>query len=325
MDEQPPTAQDWSELSASAPNEAAEAQYYFRSTGIGEFHSLRPTFLGMKKVTIQRDHLYPLHRHKEYELVAVLKGLYRCSLNHHPLQLGPGEVLLVKPGDLHQPVFSRGQQQLVVHFQLASAEGLPNESSQLFAAGVKPANQRTSIDVADTLALLEAFERESEIDDPFSSRLQDALMEGLFWKAVRSLPPESRASHLQRDAADQHFKSRLLRFLANRLHCNLSLDEIAQHMDVSKRTLSKRSHEVLGLSPMRCFSQMRMRKASLLLQRSSASVKQIAYQMGFNDPFQFSRAFKRATGRSPSQLRHPPARSTHLPKQDPTRPPPPRR
>jgi len=46
-----------------------------------------------------------------------------------------------------------------------------------------------------------------------------------------------------------------------------------------------------------------MNVAAQRLQKPEVLVKQVAYELGFTDPFHFSRAFKRVFGLSPAMFR----------------------
>ncbi len=59
----------------------------------------------------------------------------------------------------------------------------------------------------------------------------------------------------------------------------------------------------LGHSPMRHVTFLRMRQAGALLSSEAYTVEAVAQQVGYDNPFSFSTAFKRETGLSPSQYR----------------------
>lgn len=58
-----------------------------------------------------------------------------------------------------------------------------------------------------------------------------------------------------------------------------------------------------GISPRQYILELRIRKAKQLLSSGTLSVNQIAEHCGFTNPYHFSRAFRQATQRSPSEYR----------------------
>lgn len=89
--------------------------------------------------------------------------------------------------------------------------------------------------------------------------------------------------------------SMLLHASGNR---ELTLDNIAERTHISSRTL-ERYLKREGLSFRTLANQMRLNLAKELLESKDISISDIALQLGYNDPANFSRAFKRATGLSP--------------------------
>jgi len=59
-----------------------------------------------------------------------------------------------------------------------------------------------------------------------------------------------------------------------------------------------------GCPPMDYFTRLRMRHACRLLGSGSASVKQVAAALGYDDPFYFSRVFKSVHHMAPSKYRN---------------------
>ena len=56
-------------------------------------------------------------------------------------------------------------------------------------------------------------------------------------------------------------------------------------------------------SPYQYLMQLKMGAAAQRLQQEGTLVKQVAYELGFSDPFHFSRAFKKVFGLSPAAFR----------------------
>jgi len=83
---------------------------------------------------------------------------------------------------------------------------------------------------------------------------------------------------------------------------DISLDRLASDLGMSRPTLQRRL-KAEGATFEAILDALRQRLAKNYLRQQNFSVKQTAYLLGFSDPAAFSRAFKRWTGQSPSELR----------------------
>lgn len=91
--------------------------------------------------------------------------------------------------------------------------------------------------------------------------------------------------------------------LRHRFQEDMGLDELAQVLNVSPRTLSRRFHKISGETPMQYQQKIRLQNAKQLLSNTSLSIEHIAQQVGFNSTSVFGRAFKTAFQKSPLQYR----------------------
>lgn len=78
--------------------------------------------------------------------------------------------------------------------------------------------------------------------------------------------------------------------------------DIAHELGLSTRTLSRRLSEE-GVTLPALIEAVRMEKAELLLVNSDIQVAKVGQQLGYAETAAFSRAFKRHTGKSPSDVR----------------------
>ena len=85
----------------------------------------------------------------------------------------------------------------------------------------------------------------------------------------------------------------------------LSIEAVADRLHMSDRTL-KRQLAAEGTSFSTLVDEVRYRHATSLLSRTDYSLEQIADELGYSDVANFSRAFKRWSGRSPSNWRKDP-------------------
>ena len=86
-------------------------------------------------------------------------------------------------------------------------------------------------------------------------------------------------------------------------HGSCRIEEMATKFGFSERNLKRRFHMATGVSPNQYLQKVRIAKAKKLLLSTSMSVKEICYQVGYQNDSFFTRAFKNNTGVTPSQWR----------------------
>lgn len=102
--------------------------------------------------------------------------------------------------------------------------------------------------------------------------------------------------------AHGHFVGRVRAALEDEHGAMRSLDEVAKKIHVSTRTLKRRLGEN-GTSFSNLVDEVRRQRAMLLLEDRSLGIGEIAHRLGYSDVANFTRAFKRWTGRSPVAFR----------------------
>jgi AraC family transcriptional regulator, regulatory protein of adaptative response / methylphosphotriester-DNA alkyltransferase methyltransferase len=83
----------------------------------------------------------------------------------------------------------------------------------------------------------------------------------------------------------------------------IRIEEVSRRVATSPRQLQRVFADVGGRGFREHLRAIRMAHASELLATTELPVKQIARRVGYDDPSQFSKAFKRTYGMSPSKLR----------------------
>jgi len=97
--------------------------------------------------------------------------------------------------------------------------------------------------------------------------------------------------------------SRVDEFIQSNLKHEITLDEIAQFLDMSPRTLTRRYQKSNAQTIWQTITQMRMTKAKVLLQDSGLSIYEIAERCGIHNKHYFSAKFNKHFGFSPSAFR----------------------
>jgi AraC-like DNA-binding protein len=92
-------------------------------------------------------------------------------------------------------------------------------------------------------------------------------------------------------------------YMERHLHDMVSLDELARAADCSRSHLNYLFQRVSGRSPLAYFLHAKIQSASRDLYFSTLPVKDIAWSYGIEDPYYFSRLFKKIMGVSPLKYR----------------------
>lgn len=83
----------------------------------------------------------------------------------------------------------------------------------------------------------------------------------------------------------------------------LTLDQLAEVVALSKNYLVYLFHKKTGYSPVDYFIHLKIQLACQYLDTSNFSIKEIGQKVGYQDPYYFSRTFKKIMQRSPKQYR----------------------
>ena len=95
----------------------------------------------------------------------------------------------------------------------------------------------------------------------------------------------------------------LIDYMQKSVNAHISLDEFAARVDMSPSHLCKVFRGFTGQTPIDYFNRMKIRHACSLLATSKMTMQQIADNLGIDDPYYFSRLFKKIMGLSPKHYR----------------------
>ncbi|KIF07603.1 hypothetical protein PL81_01030 [Streptomyces sp. RSD-27] len=191
-----------------------------------------------------------------------------------------------------------------------------NDSDLLVTAGYRIGGD-LSLPLLDTLPqaaavprdpslapLLDLIADETTKDKPGQQVVLDRLLDLLLVRCLRawfdqagSVPPPG-----YRALSDP-----LLGHVLRRLHEEPSLPwtvaSLAAEAGLSRTTFARRFTSMVGRPPLAYLTQWRMTLAADRLRQSGATIAAVAKEVGYNDAFTFSSAFKRTRGISPSAHR----------------------
>ncbi|GIM30005.1 Msm operon regulatory protein [Clostridium polyendosporum] len=94
-----------------------------------------------------------------------------------------------------------------------------------------------------------------------------------------------------------------IEFIDTNYSRKISIEEIASYVGINRKYLSQLFSDILNVSPQNYLINFRLQKACDLLTSSSLSINEISNSIGYNDPFLFSKIFKKHKEVSPKVYR----------------------
>ena len=148
------------------------------------------------------------------------------------------------------------------------------------------------------------------LDKIFAEMKKESLsgllhLKAIFWQIIcdffESSSPDTcqylhkfRGYYRQREA---------ITYISENLQAGLRIQEIANALHTTTHILSRTFRQDTGLGLKEYMEQMLMQKARLLLLYTNRHINKISEELGFSDPFYFSRFFKKREKLSPREYR----------------------
>jgi transcriptional regulator GlxA family with amidase domain len=92
-------------------------------------------------------------------------------------------------------------------------------------------------------------------------------------------------------------------WLQKNLHRDVTISDLARHVAVSDRTLTRRFGAAIGQTPLGYLQAVRLDAARALLEAGDMPVRSVALQVGYQDASSFTRLFRQGFGLTPAAYR----------------------
>ncbi len=110
--------------------------------------------------------------------------------------------------------------------------------------------------------------------------------------------------HIQSDKDDDgDIITKTIHNMRDNLSKKLSVEDMAGKHNLSVSHFSNLFRKATGMPPIDYFIHLKMQKACQLLYANADKIKDVAAYLGYEDPYYFSRIFKKYIGSSPEQYR----------------------
>lgn len=156
------------------------------------------------------------------------------------------------------------------------------------------------IETAKDISLLQA---DSVDYQNLMSRISNAKSRQELSEVCDLLVEEITAGRPQEKAVNDLTVLRMKSIIDEFYHTGITLDEIAERMNMTPEYLGTKFHKELGMSFKAYIKDVRINKAKELLRSTSLKLYEIAEKVGYTDAKYFSKVFKETTGQLPADYR----------------------
>jgi AraC-like DNA-binding protein len=228
----------------------------------------------------------------EYKIIYITRGRGIFETNQRTHVVVPGSVMLVLPGVRHfyKPEYDVGWTEYWVGFKGAYADTLREQG---FLSPKKPLYE---VGLQNTLLSIysQIFELVQNQQPLYQVRASSLVL-----TLVAEILAHERRT-VQHSNSEQ-LVERAKFFMEENIYREVDLGGFGEMLGVSTSHLNSVFKSYTAMTPYQYFISIKIRKAKELLERGDCPIKEVAFRLGFDDPYYFSRLFKKKTGISPSR------------------------
>ena len=247
-----------------------------------------------------------LHHHDFYEVYFFLSGNVQYNIESRSYLLTPGDVLLISPMELHQPMFGpeqREYERIVLWIDKQFLEGLSLPGQSFTECFDTESPHHTNLLRPEGVArqflmfLLEQLISENSAEDPYREVAAMTYLTQVLISLNRlALKHRKEASVTGPDSTVYS----VLGYINEHYSESLSLDDLANRFFISKYHLAREFQRLVGTSVHRYIVQKRLVMAKQMLSAGRPS-SEVYQHCGFGDYSNFYRAFKAEYQISPKE------------------------
>ena len=237
------------------------------------------------------------HHHDFYEIFFFVSGSVNYYIESRSYPLTPGDILLIRPMELHQPIFdgkSGSYERIVLWLDRNFLDQFGLEGENLSAcfysarpgyAGLLRPDEHVRQKLAYLLEMLLQEQDSREYGHDISCLAFLALILSQLCRLSSQEPPETEPSDTSRAVYE------VLNYINENYSEDLSLDALANRFFISKYHLSREFKRVMGSSVHQYVTQRRLITAKQMMSEGVPTTE-VSHRCGFGDYSSFYRAFK---------------------------------
>lgn len=246
-----------------------------------------------------------LHHHDFYEIYYFIEGEVTYDIVGKTYNLCSGDILIISPDELHQPIIQNGKYERIVFWisknylkELSDDETdffrcfklMKSESMNLLR--LEPNSSQKLRNMLDSI-------NSSNQDNEFGAKPYTIALVQIFLIELARVIEKSPESLIMYHQTSELISS-VIKYIDNNLSKNIMLDDIAKEFYISKFYLSHIFKKAIGTTVYRYITQKRLIFAKELISQGKP-IKSVCIECGYQDYSSFFRMFKKEYGITPKE------------------------
>ena len=249
------------------------------------------------------------HAHEFYQILWFRRGhgMHHVDFVDYPIQ--DNTIFFIAPGQIHSFDDKKDYEGVVIHFN-ASFMADEETSESIFlkydvfnAYDSLPYYHISHEEEERLMTLVNEMNREYSLTGAFAHKDYMLHLVRLFLIRVQRSGERREVAKLYVSCVANQTFVRFRQLLEQNFRQVHTVQEYADRLNISSRTLTKYVNQSAHRSPLQIINDRILLEAKRQLCHSALSIKEIGYQLGFEDPSYFVKFFKRLTGKMPSEFR----------------------
>lgn len=247
------------------------------------------------------------HRTDFYIVLLITKGNGIHIVDFEKIKLKVNDILIICPNQVHCFQPNKIYDGILIAFTetfYATSTHNKNFLSHADMFNVLSGTSKLEASDEETAVFLQLVNSlNTELNQNYD-HLQTAVLHNylsnLLYYVERSLIQPDNQKLLNKDYSYTVAFRRLVQY---KLAQHITVNDYAKELFISSRRLQKAIEATLGKSPKTYIGEQLVLEGKRLLVHEASSIKEISYSLGFDEPTNFTKFFKKQTGLSPSEFK----------------------
>jgi AraC-like DNA-binding protein len=275
-----------------------------------ELWGLTITTVGRQNISEQES--YPPEKHpagyyfnvdkgrilNEYQLLYITNGngVFTFGNSKQSCLITEGKMFFLTPGVWHtyKPLENSGWNEYWIGFKGEIIEKIVKEGFFL--------NKNPVFNIGMNEEIIDLYYKAIEIANEERSGFQQALS-GIVMNILGLMYYRNKTRAFEdEELINKINKAKVI--MREDVYKNITAEDISKSLGISYSGFRRAFKELTGTSPSKYMLELKLNEAKLLLYNTNLPIKEISYNLNFENPDYFPIFFKKRTGKTPSEYRH---------------------